>query len=278
MNETNYEVTDRDAGRTKPPTTLLSGDAGSGKTESLKTYIKAGVTPFVVVTEQSSISTLMKGINKGDAHYIHIPPTTEGWAAMKQQAQKMTMMQWESMIEYVDPNKRKFDSWVRIIDACTNFKCDWTGEEFGDITDWGPDRAFCVDSLTGLNKSAMQLIIGGRLIRSQPQWGAAQETEMSLIYEWVENLNCFFAMTTHLERREDTLHGGITLNPKALGKAIGPDIPPLFSDAICCKREGGRWFWSTDEHNMKLKAQNVPWSSEIEPDFKIIVDAYRARA
>lgn len=262
---------------TKPPTTLLVGEAGSGKTESLKTYVKAGVDLFAIVTEQSSISTLMKGSDKSHVHYCHIPPTTEGWSAMKAQAAKMTKMQWEAMIEYVDPNKSKFDSWVRIIDSCVNFTCDWCGQEFGDITDFGPDRAFAVDSLTGLNKSAMQMITGGRLVRSQPQWGAAQETEMGIVYEWVENLSCFFALTAHVERREDLVFGGITYNPKAIGKAIGPDLPPLFSDAVFCKREGGRWWWSTDEARMKLKAQNLPWSNEIPPTFEQIVSAYHKR-
>jgi hypothetical protein len=63
----------------------------------------------------------------------------------------------------------------------------------------------------------------------------------------------------------------------ALGKALAPKLPAMFSDVILAKRVGREWFWDTEDPTADLKTRNLPISTKIKPDFKCILDKWKSR-
>ena len=257
------------------PNVLLLGAPGGGKTYSLRSIVKdTDLTLFGVFTEPGMDT--FHGISCSDGfHYAYCRPTTGDWKAALGRARKMNQLSWDAITKIPDPQKKEYDSMIKIMENCENFKCDACGESFGDVTEWGNDRAFFIDSLSGINTMAMSLVVGGCLIKSQPQWGAAMDFEMSFINKLCYDTNCLFIMTAHLERLTDEVMGGFVVQANALGRKNAPEIPKNFSDVVLCRREGKEWVWVTDDPKVDLKARNLPYSAKLPPTFKPILDHWR---
>lgn len=257
------------------PSILLMGEAGSGKTHSLRTLVEAGITPFILFTEAGE--DILMDIPPEKCHWHHVSPTTGGWEGMSQKVDNITKMTWDQIVKMSDSRKREYQGYSTLIHNCANFKCDRTGEEFGDVTSWGNDRALVLDSLSGLNDMILQTIKGGATYISQPQWGSAMGLEMEFLTKLCNDTKCYFIMTAHIERLVDEVVGGQTLLPLALGRKNAPQIPRHFSDVIYTEKVGDKWVWRTEAANMSLKARNLPYSKELPPDFGLIVKTFNER-
>ena len=137
--------------------TLLVGATGTGKTYCLRPLIAAGITPFVLTTEPG-IESVLGDIPPDKLHWHYIPCAAVGWATLLAQGKRISTMSYEALSKAQDPDKRQYTQWLDVVTSCNQFICDRTGENFGDVATWGPDRAFIIDSLTGLNIMAMDTV------------------------------------------------------------------------------------------------------------------------
>ncbi len=257
------------------PNVLLMGAPGGGKTHSIRTLIDCGITPFILFTESGT--DILQDIPAEKCHWAKVSPTSGGWDAMTKKVENSTKMSWDQIQKMADPNKKEYHSYTDLLYKCQDFVCDRTGESFGDVTKFGEDKALVLDSLSGLNDMVLQVVKGGSIGCSQPQWGGAMGMEMELITKLCNDTECYFIMTSHLDRIIDEVMGGQVILPLGLGKKNGPQIPRHFSDVILCEKRGDKWVWATEHAHAELKARNLPYNKELRPDFKQIVDTFNKR-
>lgn len=259
----------------RAPNVLLLGMPGTGKTHAIRTLLEAGLEVFIVFTEPGM--EILSDTDPEKCHWHYVPPSSGGFDEMLKSFQDANKFAWDALIKMPDTKKKSYDSAVELIRTFADFPCDRTGKTYGDVTEWGFDRAIVLDSLSGVNKMTMQLITGQAWGVSQPQWGAAMKAELGLIDKLCIDTKCMFVLTAHLERLVDEVNGGMLIQANALGKKNAPEIPKNFSDVILTKREKGEFKWSTEHPGADLKARNVPWARDIVPSFVPLLKTWRDR-
>jgi len=274
----NTEVTSLSPGNTTgqiPGTnTLLLGPTGVGKTYALRTAVAAGLEVFVLSTEPGIASTL-GDIPSDKLHWKYVAPADTSWEDLIDSAQKINQLSFEALAKMSAINKQKYTQWIEVMYSLRNFIDDRTGKEFGDVTSWGPDRMLALDSLSGLNIMAMNLVVGSKPTKSQADWGVAMDNLKRFVHKLVSDTNCFFTLIGHMEREKDEISGAVKLMPATLGRKLPAEIPLFFDDVIMAKREGTSFKWSTAATGADLKARNLPISDNLSPDFKLIVDEWK---
>jgi len=256
---------------------ILMGPTGSGKTHSVRTLVDAGIETFVVFTEPHGRG-VVSDIPCPKLHWTYVPPSTGSWTEMIQKADVATKMSWKALSGMTeDPNKSKYTGFFRLLSALHNFRCDRCGKEFGDVSTWGTNRALAIDSWSGINEMAMQMFTGESIARSQPQWGAAMNTELSFANKLCYDLRAHFVLICHLEYDKDEVLGGMKLMPLSLGRKVAPDLPKNFSDVILAQRLGTTFSWSTANPSADLKAINVPISDKLPSSFVPVIEQWKTR-
>lgn len=261
---------------------LLIGPAGTGKTYSLATLVESGVEVFYLALEPGLEALLGYWIDNGkpvpdNLHWHFLPPADASFTELQDSAIKINMMSLKALADMQDPNRSKYNQFVKIYTVLNNFEDQRTGEKFGSVDSWGADRAIVIDSLTGLNNASLSSIVGGKPVRSQSDWGIAQNQLESLLRKLADGCRCHFILLAHVEREVDQILGGVKLMVSTLGKALAPKIPPMFSDVILTRREGTKFSWSTADPTADTKTRNLPLREGIDPSFGQIITKWRAR-
>lgn len=272
------------------PKVLLEGPSGTGKTYALGKLVDwaAAQTPavevFVLFTE-NGLETLLgywSDVGKPIPDNLHYHATVTrplGIASLLDAADKVGKLSYESITKMVDANRGgENNAFHGILKACANFPDDRTGKTFGSVDSFGPDKIFCIDSLSELSNAAMKMVIGNKPTASMPDYGVAQNNLMNFLRLCTQGLRCTFVLTAHVDRQTDEITGGVKLMTKAVGKAMANDIPQLFSDTIYTLREGTNFYWDTAAANVDVKTRNLPIAAKQAPDFSVIMNKWKARA
>lgn len=270
-----------------PPATLVLGDSGSGKTSSLTTFIPAGIETFVLCTEPGGPESLMDWAEKqkydiNKLHWATAFPATQGWDALTEMVTKISTQDFESLakIKTGIGKEHTRPAAMRLLQTLSNFTCERTGQSYGDITSWGPDRAFCLDSLSGLSVLAWHLTVGHKPTAHMGEWSIAMNFVSDLIMKITSDRNCFFALTAHVEKELNEITGVNQVMVSTLGKKLAPKIPRFFSEVVYAKKPGNMkdpFTWATIDPSASLKNRGLPMSDKLRPDFRQVVDSYNLR-
>ncbi len=261
---------------------LIEGPTGTGKTTSLGTIADAGVELFGLFTESGLEAFLGYWTDKGlpvppNVHW-HILDRPQGsFTTLAKSAETINTLAQESLYKMIDPERSKHNQFVTLLRALADYEDQRTGQKFGPVDSWGPNRCLALDSLTGINPIAMSLVIGGKPIKSQTDWGIAQDQIEKLLRQLTDGCKCHFVLTSHVEREVDQVFGGVKVTVATLGKALAPKIPPMFSDVVLSYREGTKFLWSTANPQADLKARNLPIADGIPQDFRQIFAKWQSR-
>jgi hypothetical protein len=257
------------------PKILLIGGTGAGKTHSIRTLVDMGLEVFVLFTEPGM--EVLADVPVDKLHWHYISPSSPDWADMKDSATKINTLSLKVIAGMEDINKRKYSGFLDVIDALSNFPDDRTGQKFGGVDSWGANRCIVIDSLSGLNILAMNLVTGSKPVKSIADWGMAMDNLERLIVKLTTDVSCPMIMIAHTERETDEVTGGTIQMAATLGKKLAPRIPRFFSDVINVRREAKEFTWSTMTFGMDLKARNVPLADNIPPTFRPIVDSWHGK-
>jgi hypothetical protein len=270
--------------RLQPPATLLAGPAGSGKTSAIATMVAAGVETFVTVTEPDGAASLIDACDRLKAdidllHWRECFPRSEGWNDIEDMVSKVSSMDQKQLSDMKDMGKAAFrDPALHFLRSFQNFRCDRTGLEYGDCSQWDASRCLAVDSLTGLSLIAWGATVGYKPTANPGEWGIAQNFVFNILRKVLSDRNSYFIMTSHLEKEIDEMTGTRRATVSTIGAKLGPKIPPFFSEfVLCSKRPDGTFNWSTLDTQVDLKNRALPVSATLRPDFAQIVSAYQRR-
>jgi len=261
---------------------LLMGPSGTGKTHSLGTLVDSGLKVFYLAMESGMESLMGYYADKKlpipenlQWHVLKSPDTS--FSDMIDNARKINTMNLESLAKMNDSNRSRYNQFISLFEALNNFRSDRNGEFYGDVTNWDTDCVLVIDGLTGICAAALSLVVGGKPVRGLSDWGIAQQQVETLLRKLCDGCKCHFVLLSHLEREVDPVLGGIKLMASALGKALAPKLPAMFSDVILTCREGDKWHWDTANAQADLKTRNLPIAGNLEPDFRAIVRKWTAR-
>lgn len=263
--------------------TLLIGPPGTGKTTALVTFIEAGIELFIIGTDpgfEESILDAMreKNLDMSLLHYHYISPAMPSWSALISAANKVAMMGYKDLTEIKSGvDKHLYRQYLDVLDTLADFKCDHCGKTFGATDEWEENRCLAVDSLSGLNEMALDLMIGGKPIAHQGEYGVAMQMESKLVLTLCGNLKCFLVITAHLDKEPNMLTGVPQLMVGALGSKLAPKLPRSFSDVVLAVKEGNKFTWSTAALNVDLKNRALPVAEGLKASFVPIVDAWKRR-
>lgn len=261
---------------------LIEGPTGTGKTHSLGTLADAGVELFCLFTE-NALETLLgywtdRGLPVPPNVHWHVLKRPEGsFNVLAEGANTINTYTLDSLYKMVDANRAKHNQFVTLLRSLADFPDDRTGQKFGPVDSWGPNRCLALSTLTGINPIAMSLVIGNKAVKDQRDWGIAQDQIEKILRQLTDGCKCHFILEAHVERETDQVFGGVKITVATLGRALAPKIPPMFSDVILAYREGPRFFWSTANSQADLKARNLPIADGIPQDFKQIFTKWQSR-
>jgi len=261
---------------------LLEGPTGTGKTYSIGTLADTGVETFVLFTENGLETLMGYYADRGkpvptNVHWHQLPRSGVDFKVLADSANKINTYSTDALYKMQDNDRAKHNQFVALLQALADFPDDRTGARFGPVDRWGPDRCVVLDSLTGINPIAMSLVVGGKPVKSQAEWGIAQDQIEKLIRQLTDGCKCHFVLTAHVERELDAL-GQSKITVSTLGQKLAPKLPPLFSDVILAVKNGpGKYSWSTSAAGVDLKCRNLPDSENIPPTFAQILEKWRSR-
>lgn len=263
---------------------LLMGPAGTGKTKSIGTLVDADPNLQVHVLFLEAGGESLLGHWKDYGREIPKNLTWQTVAAPKasftellEGAKKVNTFSLEALAKMADPDRAKHNRFVTLIEALNKPKDERTGVELPSVDSWGTNRVLVIDGMTGISQAAMSLVIGGKPVKSQSDWGIAQDQVEKILRMLTDGCRCHFVLLSHVEREVDQVLGGTKLFVSTLGKALTPKIAPMFSDVILTVREGTKWTWDTSNPMADVKGRNLPFAAGQSPDFKTILDKWKQR-
>lgn len=261
---------------------LLEGPTGTGKTHSIGTLVDTGVEVFFEALESGMESLIGYWTDRGlpvppNLHWHSMSTVAGGFQALAKSALDIGNNVQETLYKMQDMDRGRRNQFHNLLSQLTNFHDDRTGQKFGAVDSWGPNRAFVMDGLTGLGAFAMHMVVGQKPVRSQTDWGIAQDQVEKILRLLCDGCKCHFILISHVEREVDAVMGGVKVTVSSLGKALPPKIPPMFSDVILTERKGTNWTWSTANPLCDLKTRNLPVAENISPSFAEIISKWESR-
>lgn len=273
-----------------PPSNLLIGPAGTGKTWAVHTLLAAGLEVRMLATEHSApnrviqaVRTMEKDPAKQDEmlkrfDWKFISPAPPKWASLKESADVINRLSLEDIAKMrTGIAKSDGKQWIEVLNTCAEFHSDKDGEILGDVTEWGPDCAFVIDGLTGINTMSRNLTVGLKPNPAPGEWGVMQGNILTLVNKLASDCKCFFVCIAHVERENNEVTGISQVTVSTLGAKLAPKLPPLFSNVIYAQRAKDVFTWSTAALGVDTKAGDLPIQDNLRPDFTPIVQSYQAR-
>jgi len=209
-------------------------------------------------------------------HFRYIPAVAPNWDAMIELTKQIHKLSFEALSKFQDPNRSIYTEFIELLTTLSDFKCDCCGRSWGPVDKFPLRYALAIDSLSGINPMAMNLVVGGKPVKGPGDWNIAMTAINNLITR-LTAINCPLCLTAHLEREQDETTGAMTLMASTLGRKLAPVIPRFFSDVILAKRDGTKFTWDTSAVNVDLKARNIGIAANQPPSFKPIFDNWAGR-
>jgi hypothetical protein len=268
----------------QPPSVLLQGASGSGKTSALVTALQAGLKVFVIGTEPGFVDSLIDRctvlkIPIDNLHWMSVLPATEGWEALDEMVSKIGSLDFEgiSKIKGIGKDKTRVPA-QKFLTALKDFVCERTGESFGSFTLWDDTCLLAVDSLSGLSTIAWYLTVGNKPTGAPGEWNIAMNFIEAILMKINSDRQCYFVLTAHVEKEMDEITGVQRVMTSTLGRKLAPKIPRFFSEVVYAQRGATPPFrWSTIDATADLKNRVLPVSNVLAPSFVQIVEGHKRR-
>lgn len=269
---------------------LLMGPPGSGKTQSVESWIRkqgvitgqptikgetSGIEVMCIFTEPSY--DVLGGIPcEQGLHWAYLPPSSDSWEETYKTLDMVHRMDQKSLANAAF-SRKDYDHPLRLAKLMNNYRCDRCSKEFGPVNSWGTNRVLHLDSLSGLNQIMMQFVVGANPMKSPGDYGIAMDQEEKILSKLCFETFCHFVLTAHLDRETDQATGKASVYPAALGNKLAPKLGRYFTDVILCAQQAGQFTWSTAAAGADLKARNLPLQDKLTPGVGQMLERWKQR-
>lgn len=260
--------------------TLLYGLPGSGKTDSLASYIAAGLKLRVLFTERGGHESVLKAIRRKNLpiekfDWAYVSPATQSIANLLDLADQVKYKSYKDISESkIGLNRGDFHQYLEFLRTMTDFKSARTGESFGPVESWDIDVAFAVDGLSGVNMMARDHTVGGKLTMHEGEWGVAMEQEKKLLHTLIAGTRCHICVIAHMQRIFSDAAQQVEAMPDMLGKKLAPSISRIFNDILIAKRNGIQFSWTNIEPEAPTKFTILPPGDNLTPSFEPMIQEW----
>lgn len=269
------------------PKIFLLGPAGTGKSYSIGTLVDwaeaNGGHVHVIYTENSLETLLGYWADRGKEvpkclrwHVVTTPalPLT----ALQKASKDAGLLSYEQLSKLVDSERSRNNPWEKFLTVFTDVPDDRTGQKFGNVGNWTNHDILVIDSATEAANACFRMVTGNKPTAAPPEYMVAQNNYLNWLRFMTQSLHCPLVVTGHPQRQTNEVTGQTTVMVSAIGKALGDEIPRLFSEVIWCKREGREWWWDMAAFGIDTKTRYLPIEAKIKPDFAQIMDKWLKRA
>lgn len=278
-------MTDFKPGMPRGPKIILMGEPGSGKTDSVRTLIEAGLNVFVVFTEPGMEVLLddRRGRKvytcKDGLHWRYHPVATPSWSDLEQIATLMHTLSFKALQSSAPVGREKYTAFIDSIATLGNLRCERCNQLFGPADHLTPYDKWAIvqDSMSSLSLAALYSHIGNKPGIHEGEWGICMGNLERLFNKFAYDIPSMMVMTAHTEAEPTT--DGVTIKTQVstLGKKLAPKVPRAWSDCILAMREGSVFKWSSTDTSSFLKTRNFDFSNNIPPTFVPIVQQWHKR-
>jgi hypothetical protein len=259
------------------PKILLVGESGSGKTYSIRTLVDAGVTPFIIFTE-NSMRTLVD-IPDEKCHWHYIPSGDIEFSDQRKILYNVNKFSYEQIAEMKQGiQKDKFTQALDLMDLFDDFTCDRCKKSFGPVKDFGTDKCLVIDSLTDLSRMLRLLTQGAKPTLHQGEWNVAMNALENLLNLIIAKTWCGVVITAHPEREMDPNSGKVRIYPSSIGAKLSPKIPRMFDDVLFAEFGDKGYTWSAQHPQAVTKTRNLHAlknKESLPPSYKLIYDEWK---
>lgn len=263
--------------------TLLLGAAGSGKTYSLGTLREAGLKLAVLFTDPNGDISLRdslhdKQLGLEDVHWAYVAPRARTFAQLKDVADIVNRTTYEGITKLpagIDKGQHK--QFLALIEKCNHFICDHCGLDLGPVDHLGPEWAFVMDSLSGVNTMAVANTVGARPTLHKGEYNIAQNLILTLVDKLTMDMRSHVVLTGHLASYNDEATGLRTRTISTVGQQLGPKLPIGFDDVVWARKTSGGFRWTTASDEVDLKNRNLSNSKELPASFGPLIQHWQER-
>lgn len=264
---------------------LLMGMEGSGKTDSVRTLLEAGLNVFVVFSEPGMEVLLdpSRGRKvytcKDGLHYRYIPVATPNWDDLRTAADHLNKFSFKALANEAATGRERYRAFYEIVDCMGNLKCQRCNQSFGPADKLEPYHKWAVvnDSLTSISKAALYLHIGNKPAVDKGEYGICMFNIERYLDKFVGDIYSMTVMMAHIDMEPNENTGGTENMVATLGQKLAPKVGRPFSDVLLAKRKGATFTWSTTEERYRLKTRNFAFSGDIPPTFVPVVQKWHQR-
>lgn len=265
------------------PKIILLGLEGTGKTDSIRTLLEAGLKVFCVFLEPGM--EVLTDPKRGKVwkceeglHWKYIPVAQPSFKELMDGAKLLNTMSYKALSEMSPMNREKYKAFYHMLECMSDLHCDRCGQRFGPADQLPYDEwAIVNDSLTSISKAAMYLHIGSKPSAHEGEYGNAMRAIESYVDKFTTDMPCMGIMLSHIDKEPSPETGGMDNMVSTLGKKLAPKIPRPFSDVVLARRDAAKFTWSTIASGFRLKTRNFPFSNDIPPTFAPVVRAWQER-
>lgn len=270
-------------GELRPPTSLIIGPAGTGKTSCNVTLLKKGLHVRMLATEPSAPNRVLEecrrlNIDSSKFDWTYVSPSPPNWSTLIEKAKIVNTMTLKDIADMKGGiAKSAGQQFIKFLEAMNAFVGMRNGKHYGDVATWGDDTAFIIDGLSGFSEMSRNLTVGWKPNPNPGEWGVMQSSILDVVRKLCSDLRCFFVLIGHVEREQNEITGMTNVTVSTLGAKLAPKLPPLFTNVVLAKRSGTTFHWSVTEANVDTKPGDLELKGDLPQDFSPIVDAYYAR-
>ena len=253
---------------------LNFGRTATGKTASIATLLLAGQKVRFLSADNNALAGIEAGlnlhkINKEDVDLSICVPQRPSLAAADILASIDNILKSdiETLMKGKDKNRKNNTGFRNIYAGALNFIDTLTGEDKGNVLEWGIDTTLVVDSLTTVCDE-IQLTVAGNKASTWPEYHQEQILLKNFVNHITTMLKCNVVLLAHPTKDVDTVTGSTSIYPLNIGTAMNESFSSNFSDVLYSQYNGKKYIWSTSHRTAVCSGRNFPIKEELEQDFR----------
>lgn len=259
------------------PKVLLLGKAGTGKTYCIQTLVEAGIVPYIIGTESLAHLSQLGKIPAEKLHWKFIQPPEDMSSILQGVAKEVgNAVSFKILKNIRVDNKAVYTQFHEgVWGSLRDFVCDRDNQSYGNVYEWGTDRAIVIDSLTGVSRYARLNAHGAKPSPNQEEWGVAM-THILGVIQFLTTLRCHVVVIGHISQHIDML-GSLVRGVLVPGQKLAPEIGLNFTDIIHVVRRRKDFFFDTLDDSVETKAGHIPFDDKLIPSFVPLIEEWKAR-